>query len=104
MAEVRLQQSIAAEELPRTEGGLGTGGCKRNAAHRPPLTAGQGFQLPHLTPGTGFARSRRGVEKPKGMEQREISTRGRSSRRVLQGRIVSISAAESPQGRLRSAR
>ena len=102
VAEVRLQQTIAATELPRTEGGMGTGGCERNAAQRPPPTAGHGFQLPHLTPGTGFAKSRRGVEKPKGTAQREIVARGRSSRRALQGRIVSISATEAPRGRLRS--
>jgi hypothetical protein len=47
---------------------------------RPPPTAGLGFQLPHLTLGTGFAKSRRGVEKPKGTEQLKIAARGRSRR------------------------
>ncbi len=36
----RLQPSIVAVELSCTEGGLGTDGCERNAAHRPPPTAG----------------------------------------------------------------
>jgi len=36
----RLQPSIVAVEPPHTEGGLRTGGCERNAAHRPPPIAG----------------------------------------------------------------
>ena len=76
----------------------------RQASQRPPPSAGIGFQLPHLTLGTGFVKSRRGVEKPKGKEQLEIVARGRISRRAMQGQIVSIFAAMTPQGRLRNAR
>ena len=68
----------------------------RQASQRPPPSAGPGFQLPHLTLGTGFVKSIRGVEKPKGKEQLEITARGRSIRRALQGRIVSIFAAITP--------
>ncbi len=60
-------------------GGLGTGPVCQ-AGQRPPPSAGHGFQLPHMTLGTGFVKSRRGAEKPKGKEQLEIVARGRSSR------------------------
>ena len=61
-------------------GGSGDRNSLRNGGQRPPPTAGPGFQLPHLTPGTGFAKSRRGMEKPKGTEQLKIAARGRSRR------------------------
>ena len=60
----------------------------RQARQRSPPSAGPGFQLPHMTLGTGFVKSRRGVEKPKGKEQLEIGARGRRNRRALQGHIV----------------
>ena len=75
----------------------------RQAGQKPPLSAGLGFQLPHLTQGTGFVKSRRGVEKPKGKEQLEIAPRGRSSRGAMQSHIVSIFAPVTPQGRLQNA-
>ena len=97
--------SITASETSRSEGGQRTGpACVRQIDHRPPPSAGHGFQLPQLTMGTGFVKSRRGVEKPKGKKQLEIVARGRSSRGALQGRIVSIFAAMTPQGRLQNAR
>ena len=68
VAAVRLQHNIAAAELSRIERGLGTCGCERHAAQHPPPNATPGFHLPHLTPSTGFAKSRSGVEKPKGTE------------------------------------
>ncbi len=54
--------------------------------------------------GPGAISQGRGDEEPKGKEQLESDARGRSSRRALQGRIVSIFAAETPQRRLRNAR
>ncbi len=62
----------------------------RQASQRPSPFSGPSFQFPHL--GTGFVKSRRGVEKPKGTEQLEIDAMGRSSRRAMQGHIVSIFA------------
>ena len=66
-------------------GGFGDKTGLRQAGHRPTPSTGPGFHFPHMPLGTGFAKSRRGVEKPKGTEQLEIVARGRSSRRVLQG-------------------
>jgi hypothetical protein len=40
VAAMRLQRSIAAAELSCTDGGLGTCGCERHAAQRPPPTTG----------------------------------------------------------------
>ncbi len=45
VAAVRLQPSIAAAELSRTEGGLGTRGCERYAAQRPPPTTGSWLSI-----------------------------------------------------------
>ncbi len=61
-------------------GGSGEKTNLRQAGQRPPPSAGPNFQLPHLTMGTGFVKSRRGVEKPKGTEQFKIVARGRSRR------------------------
>jgi len=52
----------------------------RNACQRPSPSIGLGFQLPHLTLGTGFVKLKRGVEKPKGTEQLKITARGRNIR------------------------
>ena len=49
-------------------GGSGDKTGLRHASQRPLLSAGPGFQFPHLAMGTRFVKSRRGVEKPKGKE------------------------------------
>ena len=89
---------------PPVPRGLGDKTGLRQASQRPPPSAGPGFQFPHLTLGAGLVKSRRGVEKPKGKEQLEIVARRRSSRRALQGQIVTIFAAVTRQGRLHNAR
>ncbi len=57
-----------------------------------------------LTLGPGAISQGRGDEEPKGTEQLDFVARGRSNSRALQGWIVSIFAAETPQRRLRNAR
>ena len=49
-----------------------------------------------LTLGPGAISQGRGDGEPKGMEQLEIVARGRSSRRAMQGQIMSIFAAVTP--------
>ncbi len=92
-----------ARALPY-RGGSGDMTGMRHACQRPPPSAGPGFEFPHLTLGTRFVKSRRGVEKPKRTEQMKIVARRRGSRSALQGQIVSIFAAVTPQGRLQNAR
>ena len=66
----RLLPSIVAAELPRTEGGMGTGECELRAAQRPPPTAGSWLQIYLiLTLGPGAISQGRGDEEPKGTEQ-----------------------------------
>ena len=78
---MRLQHNIAVAGLSRTEGGLGTGGCERHAAQRPPPTTGSWLQsYLILTQRPGAISQGRSVEKSKGTEQMEIVARGRSNR------------------------
>ena len=85
-------------------GGYGDRSGLRQAGQRPPPSAGLGFQIPHLTLGTVFVKSRRGVEKPKGTEQLKIVARGR----IMPGEDPARSdrvdlRRQGTQGRLRSA-
>ena len=82
VAAVRLQHNIAAAELSRAEGGLGSGGCKRHAAQRPTPTTGSWLHsYLILTLGPGAISQGRNVEKPRGTEQPDIAARGHRSRR-----------------------
>ena len=54
--------------------------------------------------GPGEISQGRGDEELKGTEQLEIDASGRSSRRALQGQIMSIFVTVTPQGRLQNAR
>ena len=59
-----------AAELPRTEGGLGTGECELRAAQQPPPAAGSWLHsYLILTLGSGAISQGRGDEEPKGTEQ-----------------------------------
>jgi len=76
----------------------------RNAGQRPPPSTGPSFQLPHMTLGTGFVKSRRGVEKPKWTEQPKIDANGRSKRGEDTARSDRVDLRRrGTQGRLRSA-
>ena len=88
--------------LPR-----GVWGEDRHASSKPanPTVHRSWLSAPSPDPGYRIRyKSRRGVEKQKGKEQIEIVARGRSSRRALQGQIVTIFAAVTPHGRLQNAR
>ena len=84
-------------------GGSGEKTNLRQASQRPPPSAGLGFQLPHLTMGTGFVKSRRCVEKLNGTEQLKIVARGRSMRGEDPARSDRVDLRRrGTQGRIRS--
>ncbi len=77
--------------ISRPEGGLGTGGARRDAGNRPPPTAGSWIQsYEFLAIGPGATSHGRGEEKPKGTEQLEL----------MQGDGVTGSAIRSDRGDL----
>ena len=62
--------SLRGGAISRPEGGLGTGGARRDAGNRPPPTAGSWLQsYEFLTLGPGAISHGRGEEKPKGTAQ-----------------------------------
>ena len=85
-------------------GGYGGRTSVRQASQRPSPSAGLGFQLPHRALGTGFVKSRSGVEKPKETEQLKIAARGRSKRGEGPARSDRVDLRRrGTQGRLQSA-
>jgi len=86
----------------------GSGGRRLRASRRTTTPTDSRIMAKHsygfLTLGPGAISQGRVDEEPKETGQLKIAARGRSSRRALQGRIVSIFAALTPHGRLRNAR
>ena len=83
--------SLRGGAISRPEGGLGSGGARRDAGNRPPPTAGSWLQsYEFLTLGPGAISHGRGEEKPKGTEQLEL----------LQGDGVARASTRSDRGDL----